>query len=57
MKKTSRDSKLDDLIDEITTDAHGEAEQLWAFRQAFEDEVAMPCEGSVIGEPVRFRRQ
>jgi hypothetical protein len=44
---------LDDLIDEITTDANGESEQLWAFRQAFEDEVAVPCEGSVIGEPVQ----
>ena len=42
MKKTNRDSELDDLIDEITTDANGEAEQLWAFRQAFEDEVEVP---------------
>ena len=53
MKKTSRDSELDDLIDEITTDANGEAGQLWAFRQAFEDDVAVPCEASVIGEPVQ----
>jgi hypothetical protein len=53
MKRNNRDSGLNDLIDEITTDANGEAEQLWAFRQAFEDEVAAPCEGSVIGEPVQ----
>lgn len=53
MKKTNRDSGLDELIDEITTDANGEAEQLWAFRQALEDEVAVPCEGTVIGEPVQ----
>ncbi|MBL8177735.1 MAG: tetratricopeptide repeat protein [Bryobacterales bacterium] len=53
MKHTDRDSELDDLIDEITTDASGEAEQLWAFRQAFEDEVEVPCEASVIGEPVQ----
>lgn len=53
--KTNRDSELaylDGLIDEITTDANGEAEQLWAFRQAFEDDVAVPCEATVIGEPV-----
>ena len=40
MKMTNRDSELaylDGLIDEITTDANGEDEQLWAFRQAFED--------------------
>jgi hypothetical protein len=53
MKKTNRDSELDELIEEITTDANGEAEQLWGFRQAFEDEVAVPCEGNVIGEPVQ----
>ena len=43
---------LDDLIDEITVDAYGEEEQLWAFRQAFEDNVAVPCNGFLIGEPV-----
>ena len=30
---------LDELIEEITVDANGEDEQLWAFRQAFEDNV------------------
>jgi hypothetical protein len=53
MKHTDRDKELDDLIDEITTDARGEAEQLWAFRQAFEDKVAVPSEGTVIGEPIQ----
>lgn len=43
---------LDALIAEITVDACGEDEQLWAFRQSFEDNVRVPCEGSVIGEPV-----
>jgi hypothetical protein len=43
---------LDELIDEITVDAYGEQEQLWAFRQAFEDNVALPAEGSVAGAPV-----
>ncbi len=43
---------LDDLIDEITVDAYGNDEQLWAFRQGFEDNVSVPCDGFVIGEPV-----
>jgi tetratricopeptide (TPR) repeat protein len=43
---------LDSLVDEIIVDAHGEDEQLWAFRQALEDEVGVPCDAFVIGEPV-----
>jgi len=42
----------DALIDEILTDAYGEDEQLWAFRQAFEDNVVLPADGFVIGQPV-----
>jgi len=44
--------ELDRLIDEIIVDAYGDDEQLWAFRQAFEDNVAMPAEAFVVGEPV-----
>ncbi len=43
---------LDEFIEQITVDAYGEDEQLWAFRQAFEDGVAGPCGALVIGEPV-----
>jgi len=43
---------LDELIEEITVDAYGEDEQLWAFRQVIEDEVPLPADGFVIGEPV-----
>jgi hypothetical protein len=43
---------LDRLIEGITVDAYGEGEQLWAFRQAFEDGVALPADAFVIGEPV-----
>ncbi len=43
---------LDRLIGEITVDAYGDDEQLWAFRQAFEDEVSPPVDGFIIGEPV-----
>jgi len=51
-----KNAYLGELIDEITTDANGEAEQLWAFRQAFEDNVAVPCEASVVGQPVQVLR-
>ena len=44
--------RLDDLIEEITVDAYGDDEKLWAFRQSFEDNVAVPCDGFVIGESV-----
>lgn len=43
---------LDEMIAEITVDAYGDNEQIWAFRQAFEDDVALPADGFVIGEPV-----
>lgn len=43
---------LDKMIAEITVDAYGDDEQLWAFRQAFEDDMVLPTDGFVIGEPV-----
>ena len=36
-------ASLDELVEEITVDANGEDEQLWAFRQAFEDNVSVPA--------------
>ncbi len=47
---------LDQLIKEIIIDAHGDDEQLWAFRQAFEDNVRLPVDGFVIDEPVSVIR-
>jgi hypothetical protein len=47
---------VDQLIDEILVDAYGDDEQLWAFRQAFEDNVTVPCDGFVVGEPVSVVR-
>ncbi|MCG2794740.1 MAG: hypothetical protein L6427_02520 [Actinomycetia bacterium] len=43
---------LDELIERITVDAYGDDEKLWAFRQAYEDDVALPADGFVIVEPV-----
>lgn len=42
----------DTLLEEILTDAYGEDEQLWAFRQVIEDKVSFPADALVIGEPV-----
>ena len=57
MKRSDSDSgkdmvDMERLIAEITTDAHGDDEQLWAFHQALEDGVDLPCDAFVIGEPV-----
>lgn len=54
--RNSRDNKelevLDEMIEEITVDAYGDEEKLWAFRQAFSDNIELPADGFVIGEPV-----
>ena len=52
MKSKKNDDELDALIDEIIVDAYGDDEQSWAFRQVLEDELALPREAFVIGEPV-----
>ena len=46
------EEELNDLVDQIVVDADGDDEQLWAFRQAFDDEVAMPADAFALGEPV-----
>jgi hypothetical protein len=48
-RQTNHD--LDELIAEVTVDAHDEDEQLMGFANAF-DEVELPQPGSVIGEDV-----
>jgi hypothetical protein len=45
-------TELDELIDEITIDAHDEDEQLMGFENAFDEDATFPCRGTVIGEPV-----
>lgn len=47
------EEELNDLIEEIVVDAYGGDEQLWAFRQVMEDEIRLPAEAFVVGEPVR----
>ncbi len=43
---------LDEIIEEIIVDAYGDNEKLSAFRQAFADNVKLPADGFVIGEPI-----
>ncbi len=57
MKNTHYDdgqnaADLDRLIAEIITDAYDDDEQLRAFHHAFEEDVPLPCDAFVIGEPV-----
>ena len=51
--KEKKDLKaLDEMVEVIIVDAYGDDEQLWAFRQTFEDDIDLPADGFVIGEPV-----
>ena len=43
---------VDELVRQITADAHSDEEKLQAFRQALEDRAGAPCDGFVIGEPI-----
>jgi hypothetical protein len=44
--------EMDELIEEIITDAYNEEEQLWAFLQVFEDQIILPVKALVIGQEV-----
>src|SRR5208283_4900668 len=46
------EEELNDLIEQIIVDAYNDDEQLSAFGQVIEDEVALPADAFVIGEPV-----
>jgi hypothetical protein len=50
MRLTAAD--LDELIEDITTDASGDDEQLTALHQAFEENAGAPFPGFVAGQPV-----
>jgi hypothetical protein len=56
MGRRSGSEDLVALLDEILTDASGDAEQSWALLQALSDNVAVPCLGTVVGEPVQVIR-
>jgi len=43
---------IDAVLEEVLVDAYGDDEQLWAFRQVFEDEATFPFPARVVGSPV-----
>ena len=43
---------VEELLEEALVDAYGDDEQLWALRQAFEDDLKLPADAFIIGEPV-----
>jgi hypothetical protein len=47
----ARGDPLDDLVDQITVDAHGD-DGYWYFLQAFNDEASFPFDASVVGVAV-----
>jgi hypothetical protein len=44
------------LKDEILRDTVGDEDQLWAFREAFELNVRLPCPATIVGAPVTVSR-
>ena len=46
-----QDADIDRLLEEILVDAYGEDEQLWAFRQAFEESGLPPHPGGECPSP------
>lgn len=46
------DDDIDALIDDVTVDAYNEDEQLWSFRQAFEDLARLPFRATIVGVDV-----
>jgi hypothetical protein len=53
-KSPERAAALDAIIDELTAEAHSDDERIWNFQQAFQKHVSLPCDGFVIGEPVKL---
>ena len=47
-----RRDELQILVDEITVDAYGEAEQFSAFQQAFAENLRVPCAATIAGAPL-----
>ena len=54
MRKPQRPdpASLDEIIDELTAEAASDDERIWNFQQALREHIWLPCDGSVIGEPI-----
>src|SRR5437016_12037955 len=47
-------ASLGEIVDELTAAARGDDERMWNFQQALQKHVSLPCDGFVIGEPVKL---
>lgn len=47
-------ASLGEIIDELTAEARSDDERIWNFQQALQKHVSLPCDGFVIGEPVKL---
>ena len=54
MSPRRADPELDELIDEITVDAHDHDEALMGFENAFDEADCFPCPATVIGQDVEI---
>ncbi len=51
MREQPARDRIDALLDEILTDAHGEDEQLWALLEAVTGELKLPMDVTVVEKP------
>lgn len=54
MSPRRADPELDELIDEITVDAHDHDEALIGFENAFDEAACFPCPATVIGHDIEI---
>ena len=47
-------ASLDEIIDELTAEARSDEERICNFQRALQMHVSLPCDGFVIGEPVKL---
>jgi hypothetical protein len=52
--KPAEPARLGEIIDKLTAEAGSEDERIWNFHRALQKHVALPCDGFVIGEPVKL---
>ena len=53
-EKSPERAALDAIIDELTAEAESDDARIWNFHQAFQKHISLPCDGFVIGEPVKL---
>ena len=54
MSPRHADPELDELIADITIDAHDEDEALMGFENAFDETGCLPCPATAIGEHIEI---